>query len=121
MAPTASFRGSDCGDRGHLARPLSIRPGHTFLVDRLPRDDDDRGQPAHLRAEGYEPMEHFVLPPEDWSDYYVPLEKELQKLEREPEPDPVTQKLVSDLQREIDLWRDEGSRHGYVFYLARRP
>jgi SAM-dependent methyltransferase len=72
-----------------------------------------------LRSAGFEPVDHFVLPKEDWSDYYEPLQKQLGLFRKEHSQNQDARSFVDELQREVDVWRDWGDSFGYVFCLAR--
>lgn len=72
-----------------------------------------------LRGAGYQPLEHFVLPPQDWADYYDPLQELLVEFRRTHSADHAVQQFADSLQNEIDVWRECGDSFGYVFYLAR--
>jgi serine/threonine-protein kinase HipA len=75
---------------------------------------------ATLRSAGYEPIDHFTLPAEDWSlQYYEPLQRELDPLRKQHEGDGVAQGFADELRHEIDIYRRFGDSYGYVFYLAR--
>ena len=72
-----------------------------------------------VRSAGFEPVDRFVLPREDWSDYYEPLRKQLDVFRKEHGQNHDAQAFADDLQREVDVWRECGDSYGYVFCLAR--
>jgi SAM-dependent methyltransferase len=74
---------------------------------------------ATIRSAGFEPVDPFVLPAEDWSNYYEPLQEELDAFRARGNDDPHAQSFADDLQREIDLWHKCGDSYGYVFYIGR--
>ncbi|NUQ61814.1 MAG: methyltransferase domain-containing protein [Pirellulales bacterium] len=75
---------------------------------------------ATLRSCGFDPLGHFTLPPEDWSEnFYRPLEERLRHFRTEHATDPDAQTLADEEEREIELWRNHGDSYGYVFYVGR--
>ena len=72
-----------------------------------------------VRSAGFEPVDHFVLPREDWSEYYQPLQKQLSVFREEHGQDRDAQAFAGELQHEVEVWREWGDSYGYVFFLAR--
>jgi SAM-dependent methyltransferase len=119
-------------------RPL-LRPGGkiavsevTWLSDDSPQEIVDfwhREYPAittiaeneeHLRNAGFELIDSFPLPMQDWADYYEPEQIELDRFRAEHADDPTAQAVMDALQEEIDVWRRHGEHYGYVFYLGEK-
>jgi len=71
-----------------------------------------------VRSAGYEPVGHFVLPSEDWENYYGPLQEQLVAFRTKHTENAQAQAFADSLQREIDVWKECGSSYGYVFYLG---
>jgi hypothetical protein len=59
------------------------------------------------------------LPPEDWENYYRPLQEQLVFFRSETSGNAEAQAFADSLQREIDIWKKYGDSYGYVFYLGR--
>ena len=78
--------------------------------------DDNVGK---LRSAGFEPVGNFVLPSEDWEDYYGPLQEQLAVFRLENSDNADAQAFADSLQREIDVWKGHGDSYGYVFYLGK--
>jgi len=72
-----------------------------------------------LRAAGFEPVGHFVLPSDDWENYYGPLQEHLAVFRSEESDNADAQAFADSLQQEIDVWKGHGSSYGYVFYLGK--
>ena len=72
-----------------------------------------------VRAAGFEPIGHFVLPSEDWENYYGPLQEQLAVFRSENSGNAEAQAFADSLQQEIDVWKKFGDSYGYVFYLGR--
>lgn len=72
-----------------------------------------------LRLEGFEPIDRFILPPEDWwESYYLPLAARIDELASD---DPAVNGVVAEALAEIDLYRRFGDSYGYVMQIARKP
>ena len=70
------------------------------------------------RSAGFDPLDHFTLPPAAWWDeFYAPLQERMAQLA--PDADPALAAVIDDTRREIDLYRRHGDSYGYVFYLLR--
>ncbi len=91
----------------------------TFFRTEYPAMTGVADNQRHVREAGFEMLNHFVLPPEDWANYYEPLEAALPTFRDQHADNPSAQLLADDLQREVDIWRDYGDSFGYVFYMAR--
>ena len=73
------------------------------------------------RAEGYEPLGHFVLPESAWlDDYYAPLEKRLTEFRAAHAGNVEAEALVAETEHEISLYRRFSAWYGYVFYVLRK-
>jgi hypothetical protein len=71
---------------------------------------------------GYERVADFVLPKSAWlDDYYTPLARRIDAIERGHANDPAALKYLADQRREIQIFHDHGDAYGYVFYHMRRP
>jgi ubiquinone/menaquinone biosynthesis C-methylase UbiE len=84
-------------------------PAMTTIEDNLTK----------VRMSGFEPIGHFVLPSEDWENYYGPLQEQVVVFRSENSDNAEAQAFADSLQREIDVWREQGDSYGYVFYLGR--
>lgn len=70
---------------------------------------------------GYEVLDSFMLPEEDWwAEYYDPLLERMGALQREAAGDPELARILEGTGREIDLRRRHGDDYGYFFYLCRK-
>jgi SAM-dependent methyltransferase len=69
---------------------------------------------------GFQAVDHFVLPPEDWSaHFYQPLLERLPQFREEHAGDAAAQAVADAMDHEIHLWETCGGSYGYVFFLAR--
>lgn len=128
-------------ERGWRAWQPLVRHGGYVVVSELSWLVDDPPLPARLfwnqgypamasvaenRATvercGYERIADFVLPKQAWlTDYYEPLARRIEALEREHANDPATLRFLAAERYEIDLFEAYGDAYGYVFYVTRRP
>ena len=73
-------------------------------------------------AEGFEVLDTFVLPAEDWwTEYYTPLQRRMEALRKEQARRPDLAEAIRDTEQEIDMFVRFGDTYGYVFYLLQRP
>jgi SAM-dependent methyltransferase len=73
-----------------------------------------------MQKAGFDSIDHFVLPPEDWSThFYRPLSERLPEFRSEHPADPSAQAVADAMDREIQLWETYGGSYGYVFFLGR--
>jgi serine/threonine-protein kinase HipA len=90
-----------------------------FFRDGYPGMAGIRENVARARAAGFDPIDHFTLPPEAWWDeYYTPLEQRMACLA--PTADSELVAVIDETRREVKLFRSYGDSYGYVFYLLRR-
>ncbi|HEV2644702.1 MAG TPA: class I SAM-dependent methyltransferase [Candidatus Elarobacter sp.] len=128
-------------ERGLRAWQPFVRRGGYVVVSELSWLVDDPPAPARTFWEeaypamrpvaenlhtvercGYERLAKFVLPKSAWlNDYYAPLARRMDALERDHAIDPAALEFLADQRREIDLFHVHGDTYGYVFYLMRRP
>jgi ubiquinone/menaquinone biosynthesis C-methylase UbiE len=87
----------------------SESPAMTNIEDNL----------AKVRAAGFEPIGHFVLPSEDWENYYGPLQEQLVVFRSKHSENAQAQSFADSVQEEIEIWKEYGDSYGYVFYLGR--
>jgi ubiquinone/menaquinone biosynthesis C-methylase UbiE len=84
-------------------------PAITNIADNL----------AKVRSAGFEGVGHFILPSEDWQNYYGPVQEQLVAFRSKHAANKEAQALADSVQEEIDVWRECGTSYGYVFYLGR--
>jgi serine/threonine-protein kinase HipA len=79
------------------------------------------GSLSRILEAGFEPVDAFVLPQEDWwNDYYNPLLERMTVLRSTAPADALLRDVLDDHEREIELFRRYGGSYGYAFYLARK-
>jgi ubiquinone/menaquinone biosynthesis C-methylase UbiE len=103
---------------------LTARPPQkavVFWTAEYPAITHVEGNLAGIRAAWFVPLDHFVMPPEDWSNYFEPLKDHLRLFQTQHAGDQDVRAFADSLQHEIDMWNECGGSYGYVFFLAKRP
>ena len=62
-------------------------------------------------------INHFILPTDDWFNYYYYIEQKLPEFKRKYKDDPEAQKVITMEQKEVELYRRYSDYYGYVFYV----
>ena len=71
-----------------------------------------------INRAGYKLIDHFKLPDAAWmDDYYIPLEKRLEKFRQKYHAQKNAIELIASIQLEIDIFRKYSDYYGYVFYI----
>ena len=93
-----------------------------FFAEEYPAMTTLDGNHRHAASAGFEILDAFPLPVEDWwTDFYTPLRARIAKLRPELPAQPELAAVVTATEREIDLFSRFSSSYGYVFYLLRKP
>jgi len=90
-----------------------------FWMTEYPAITSIEDNVGKLHSAGFDPIGHFVLPTEDWENYFGPLAEQLARFRSEKADCAEAQSFADSVQREIDLWQECGGSYGYVFYLGR--
>ncbi len=79
------------------------------------------GNLATIDREGYDTLETFTVPNDDWwTDYYTPLRGRIGSLRASGKVDSDLAEVLDAAEQEIDLFVRHGDSYGYVFYLLRK-
>ena len=79
------------------------------------------GNLAKIDSEGYDTLETFTVPRDDWwTDYYTPLRNRISSLRASGEVDCDLAEVLAATEQEIDLFVRYGDSYGYVFYMLRK-
>ena len=96
------------------------RRAFDFFHDEYPAITDVPGNLARIEACGYEIVGHFTLPDESWwTDYYAPLEGNLERAREKYRGDTTAQAFLDDTAEELRVRREYGDSYGYEFIVAR--
>lgn len=91
-----------------------------FWKDEYPAMRDVAGNLKLLGGCGYEVLDHFALPDEEWwTHYYTPLEAKLKTASGEYAEDEEGKAVIAMINREIDMKRRFPEVYGYAFFIAR--
>ncbi len=74
---------------------------------------------SKLSSTGFTPVGHFILPPTDWENYYLPLQAHLAEFQASHTDNAADESLVKSVQKEIDIWKECGTTFGYAFFVGR--
>lgn len=115
-----------------------LRPGGLIAVTELTLLTEHPPQPAvefweaeypeisnvdtnlkKMRSAGFEIIDHFNLPTEDWHNFYGPVEQRIASFREQHAKNDVAHAILDMQQTEVDLWKKHGDSYGYVFYLGR--
>ena len=79
------------------------------------------GNLARIASEGYDTLETFTVPIDDWwQDYYTPLRNRIASLRVSGTVEPELAEVLDATEQEIDLFSRHGDSYGYVFYLLHK-
>ena len=115
-------------DKGHLAvtelvyiadnRPEAVVG---FFEEEYPDIDSVEGNIELIRKEGFELITNFTLPESAWLDnYYLPMEKELPRLNKKYEGNETALGVFEGFRKEIDLYREYSEFYGYEFFVMQK-
>lgn len=91
-----------------------------FLEGAYPAILTQEGNLRIIEKLGYKNIRSFILPENDWYNYYDPLEENIQKFRAKYRGDSQALAFLDGMQREIDLFRNYSKYYGYIFYLMQR-
>ncbi len=74
-----------------------------------------------IREAGFSLIENFTLPESAWlNNYYLPMEKELPRLNEKYEGNEVALAVFEGFQSEADFYRKYSNFYGYQFFIMRK-
>lgn len=109
--------------RGYLAltEPCWLRPydelpaGATAAWSEYPAIASIGEILENISKEEFEVVDHFVLPPDAWWNYYSPMEKRIEELHAANEGDRRIVRRLDELREEIEGYRKFGHCYSYLF------
>ena len=73
-----------------------------------------------IRASGFEPAGHFVLPEEAWwESYYRPLQERISRLRQKYRGDAEVEAFLAQEDMEMALYKEYAEYYGYVFFIMK--
>jgi ubiquinone/menaquinone biosynthesis C-methylase UbiE len=74
-----------------------------------------------IRKEGFSLISNFTLPESAWLDsYYLPMEKEMPRLNEKYEGNEVALAILKGFQSEADFYRKYSNFYGYEFFIMKK-
>lgn len=95
------------------------------VPERMRAKFDAQGVPFRMSSDleklieenGYRLLGKFVLPKQDWVDFYEPLEVRIQEILAKYPGNETAMEVAQDMQEEIDIFRDFSDAYSYAFYV----
>lgn len=75
---------------------------------------------SQMFGNGFMPVGHFVMPDECWWNYFCPLEENFALLSEQYRDNPEAERLIEEIDQEIDLYEKYGEYYGYVFFIGQK-
>lgn len=91
-----------------------------FWADEYPDMQSVEKVQLLFAQNGYEIVEQFTLPDDDWWLYYKPLEAKLPKLYEQYHADTFALDIIKGLEVEIDMRRRFSEWYGYQFFVGKK-
>lgn len=73
-----------------------------------------------INKSGFKLLKHFIIPQQDWSDFYNALEERLNVLRKKYFNNQQAINILDENQAEIDVFRKYPNSYGYVFYVMQK-
>lgn len=90
-----------------------------FWSEEYPAISTIKQNLATMQSAGFEVAGHFILPTDDWRNFYDPLEQRMSLFHEQHRQNPIAQAIIEAQRRELAMWKQYGDSYGYVFYLGR--
>jgi ubiquinone/menaquinone biosynthesis C-methylase UbiE len=96
-------------------------PTKNFWEQAYPRIRSIQKNRDLAKMLGYRYLDHFVLPPTDWTEgYYKPLSARVSVLQEKYSGNPDALLILQAIEEEIDFYHAFGDEYGYVFYILQK-
>ena len=74
-----------------------------------------------MQNEGFHLISNFTLPESSWFDsYYLPMEKELFRLNEKYQDNEIALGIFEEMQNEIDFYKKYSDYYGYEFFIVQK-
>jgi len=115
-------------DKGHLAVTelvyTSANPPDAVLEyfeDEYPDIKHIDGKIEEIKKEGFKLISNFTLQESAWfNSYYLPIEKELPRLNKKYEGNKIALGVFEAFRKEIDFYRKYSKYYGYEFFVMQK-
>ena len=92
-----------------------------FFEYEYPDIKDVKGNVKLIQNEGFILISNFTLSESAWMDsYYVPMEKELFRLDQKYRGNKIALDVFESLRNEIDIYRNYSKFYGYEFFVMQK-
>ena len=96
-------------------------PVTKYLENEYPDIKDVKSNLDLIQSEGFRMISNFTLPESAWLDnYYIPMEKELPRLNKKYEGNKTALGVFRNFQHEIDFYKKYSKFYGYEFFVMQK-
>lgn len=115
-------------DKGHLAvtelvytSPNPPDAVKKYFDNEYPDIKDIKDNAKAIQKEGFTLISNFTLPESAWlNDYYLPIERELPRLNKKYQKNEVALSIFEGFRNEIDFYRKYSKFYGYEFFVMQK-
>ena len=94
---------------------------YDYLMGEYPVMKSVKENKKTINSKGLDLISHFNIPESSWWDnYYIPLEKNINKLHKKYQNDNETLELLKLFSLEIEMFRNYSEYYGYTFFIMRK-
>lgn len=94
---------------------------NNYLMSEYPAMKSVKENKKTINTKGLELISHFNIPESSWWDnYYIPLEKNINKLQKKYQNDNEKLELLELFNIEIEMFRNYSEYYGYTFFIMRK-
>ncbi|MFX1554811.1 MAG: class I SAM-dependent methyltransferase [Promethearchaeota archaeon] len=94
---------------------------HNYLMSEYPVMKSVKQNKRTIDSKGLELIFHFNIPESSWWDnYYIPVEKNINKLHKKYQNDNEALELLELFKLEIEMFKNYSEYYGYTFFIMRK-
>ncbi len=94
---------------------------YDYLMSEYPVMKSVKENKTTINSKGLNLISHFNIPESSWWDnYYIPVEKNINKLHKKYQHDNETLELLKLFSVEIKMFRNYSEYYGYTFFIMRK-
>ncbi|MFX1589907.1 MAG: class I SAM-dependent methyltransferase [Promethearchaeota archaeon] len=94
---------------------------HNYLMSEYPVMKSVKQNKRTIDSKGLELIFHFNIPESSWWDnYYIPVEKNINKLHKKYQNDNEALELLELFKLEIEMFKKYSEYYGYTFFIMRK-
>jgi ubiquinone/menaquinone biosynthesis C-methylase UbiE len=92
-----------------------------YFEDEYPDINNIKGKIEVIEKEGFNLISNFTLPESAWlNNYYLPIEKELPRLNRKYQGNKTALGVFEGFRNEINIYRKYSKFYGYEFFIMQK-